>query len=471
MSNLAILIGNTDYCALNRLDCCRDDVLAMKELLLATGKYPQVEVIENAEADDLKTRIRNAIDKVQSPEELFFYYTGHGCQFEEEFFYCATNFDTKRPNETGISTSDLHTLLRLAGADLVVKVVDACNSGSLLVKSDLITPQLKQGFNNLIQISSCLDSQNSLTGNPLSLFTEKFRSAVLRKTDGVVYYTDVIGNLRDAFIDNNSQTPFFVSQVTGREKFVDDARLFDELRSKLDKVQDIDSNATYEEASAPPLTAQQVLAAYESSIVKPDIMETFVAGFFDDIQLKLSKEKLTEYFDVEFTIHNDFREDTSRAFIIRILSKEKRIDDFVTANISRKKRRRNPLSISLMSFASQWADDDEIIETYDLSLNCQMSRAQLCVTLTPKYGALQRVKLVITCAPSLEACYVFEVATRHKKTDFDAFDRAGQELVQRWYKFKWTDDPGFASTKISCGIAEIVNTQVENAIKRISGDD
>ena len=48
---------------------------------------------------------------------------------------------------------------------------------------------LKKGaFKNILQIASCLDSQSSLTGDPLSLFTEKFRGAALRKTEGVVYY-------------------------------------------------------------------------------------------------------------------------------------------------------------------------------------------------------------------------------------------------------------------------------------------
>jgi hypothetical protein len=238
MANAAILVGNTDYCSLPRLECCRDDILAIKQLLGATDKYEEITIIENTEADVLKSQLRAAIDKIRSPEELFFYFTGHGHQHETEFFFCATNFDSKRPNETGISTTELHTLLKLADAGLVVKVVDACNSGTLLVKSEGgWTPQNKEGFKNLIQIASCLDSQNSLTGNPLSLFTEKFRAAALRKTEGVVFYTDIINTLRDEFIDNNLQTPFFVSQHTGREQFVDDAKRLDGLRKMLEEIQ------------------------------------------------------------------------------------------------------------------------------------------------------------------------------------------------------------------------------------------
>ena len=69
-----------------------------------------------------------------------------------------------------------------------------------MVKSDgFFLSTNKQGFKNLIQIASCLDSQNSLTGDPLSQFTEKFRAAALSKTEGTVYYTDIIDALRINF--------------------------------------------------------------------------------------------------------------------------------------------------------------------------------------------------------------------------------------------------------------------------------
>ncbi|AOS82891.1 hypothetical protein BIU88_01230 [Chlorobaculum limnaeum] len=373
----------------------------MRALLEATDKYSHIEVIENVKADDLKTRIREAIDKSQSPTELFFYYTGHGYQNEDEFFYCATNFDAKRPNETGISTTELHMLLRLAESDLVVKVIDACNSGSLLVKSELITPQNKQGFKNLIQISSCLDSQNSLTGNPLSLFTEKFRLSVLRKMEGVVYYTDAINALRDEFINNNSQTPFFVSQVTGREEFVDDARRFDKIRDSLIPVNEVDSGLVDEQSSVPALTSLQILEAREACMVNPEKMNAFVGDFFDALKSKISINEFADYFSIEFTEHGGFYEDTTRNFIIRVLSQEKRYDNFVTANYSKKYKHRNSLNFML------FPDDDDFVETYDLLLNCSMSRVQFRLIITPKFSPLQRIKLVVSCAPSMDTCYVF----------------------------------------------------------------
>lgn len=188
MANLAILIGNSEYRNLQTLQCCHDDVRAMRELLEATDKYESINLIENADADSLKQQLRNIVDEVSSLDELFFYFTGHGYAHENEFFHCAMNFDSAVPNQTGLSTTELHTILRPANAALVVKVIDACSSGMRLIKSDDSLFRIpKDGFQGIIQIASCLDSQNSLTGEPLSIFTEKFREAVLRKLDGPVF--------------------------------------------------------------------------------------------------------------------------------------------------------------------------------------------------------------------------------------------------------------------------------------------
>jgi len=85
MANAAILVGNIEYQRLSKLECCRDDLLAIKQLLEATEKYEEITIIENTEADPLKSQLRAAVDKVQSPEELLFYFTGHGHMHQDEF--------------------------------------------------------------------------------------------------------------------------------------------------------------------------------------------------------------------------------------------------------------------------------------------------------------------------------------------------------------------------------------------------
>ena len=475
MSNTAILIGNSDYRSLNNLPCCHDDLLAMKGLLEATGKHAAIEIIEDADADGLKSRIRTAIDNIQSSEELFFYFTGHGCQQDDEFYYCATDFNPKRPNETGLSTGELHTLLRLANADLVVKVIDACNSGTLLVKADgPFQANQNHGFKNLIQISSCLQSQNSLIGEPLSVFTEKFRAAALRKTAGTVYYTDIVNTLRDEFIQNDDQTPFFVSQATGREQFVDDAKRLDDLRAQLAKPSGSNPQSQPGDLQTPqahPPTLRTLLEVAESNVATPDIIHSFVNTFFDNLTQTVSNTEYTDFFDLKIAEHADFSEPTTEAFIIRVLSRQTRPDEFVTATISRERTRTPFDRLGTSVLLGVFGDDQRYREVYDLELNCKMQRVQLKITLTPKYHSLKQLVIVVTCAPSLQNCYIFEIGTQHSLTDFGEYSVEGNEIVRRWYKFKWSDNTDGVVTKITAKVDEIVRGHLEHTEQQLTKEE
>jgi hypothetical protein len=466
------LVGNTDYQTLGSLSCCRDDVFAIKELLEATDKFESIELLFNKDSSQLKESIRAAIDAKQQIEEIFFYFTGHGFQHEAEFFFCATNFDSNRPNETGLSTSELHQLLRSPEAGLVVKIIDACNSGSLLVKSDVLFPSAnKQGFKNLIQIASCLDSQNALTGDPLSPFTEKFRAAVLRKTDGTVYYTDIIDSLRDDFLNNNNQTPHFVSQGTGREQFVENAKRLDGLRAKL-SAQTSDAALPVDVASAVQAlpNALDVLQRAENKFAKKEVAQAFISRLFDKLsEQATSGDSFGQFFSSEIVVHPDFQEYTARGFIISILSREKRPDNFVTVEVSHEHRRRDPFGLSsgLSSAALMLFNPEEAMAHYTLHLNCELDKAQLRITLTPKFVTLKRFVLVVSCAPSLEVCYVMELLTQHSLRDWGAFDIEGVEVVRRWYKMSWTDSCDTLVDKICGKLNELVQTSVDAAVKAL----
>ena len=471
MTNVAILVGNTEYQSLGKLSCCHDDLLAMEKLLDATKKFPKIEVIENFDADALKSQLRTIVDTNSPTGELFFYFSGHGCLHEDEFYCCATKFDLKRPNDTGISNNELHTILRLANPELVVKVIDACNSGTSLVKSDGESIFYREHqFKNLIQISSCLESQNSLPGEPLSVFTEKFRSSALRKERGAVYYTDIISSLRDEFLPNNDQIPFFVSQGTGREQFVHDASLMDALRKKLAPEINSSVQSEGENGQTQPATPslQSLLSNAEKNIATSEKITSFVETFFNNLTKTLSGVEFTDYFDVEITEHSDFVEPTAKAFIIRVLTTEQRSDEFVTATIKDEKIRNSPLHmLGISTFLRTFAGEQEYRKAYNLQLNCDMERAQVKMILTPKYNSLSQLVLVVTCAPSLENCYVFEIVSQHKLKDFGEFQTKGKEVIRRWYKFKWTESTDGVVAKIKSKFDEIVHEHLRQIERRL----
>ena len=462
MANIAVLVGNSQYRFLRNLSCCHDDLLAMRELLDATKKYSEIDIIENTDSDALKSKMRDLIGKYQTTEELFFYFTGHGYLQEDEFYHCATNFNSKRPNETGISVSELHTYLRQVNADLVVKVIDACNAGTPLIKAEgEFVQQQKDGFKNLIQIASCLQFQNSFTGEPLSIFTEKFRTSALRKEKGVIYYIDFFTTLRDEFLQNNDQTPYFVSQVTGKEQFVDDAKLLDMLRDKLTvKTESSTQSESVDQQTLPTVpNLQTMLKEAERNAATPEKIMSFVNTFFDDLIEKVSSDESSDFFDLVIVENADFSETTAEAFIIRVLSKESRSDEFVTAKIS-KEEIHNPWKQLVGSLAALMYQ--RYRDVYDLRLNCSMQRAQLKITFTPKFHSLKQLVLVVTCAPSLQYCYVFEVVSQHSLKDFGEFDEEGDEVIRRWYKFRWSDNTDHVVTKITLKLYEIVQEHLEH---------
>ena len=471
MNNIAILVGNSQYDNLNNLDCCHDDIQAINELLVETAKFTEIEIIEDADSNTLKSKIRETIDRHPKTDEIFFYFTGHGLLQEDEFYFCAKNFDQKRPNETGLSNDELHTLFKTSDSQVVVKVIDACNSGTLLIKSTspLVAAE-KHGFNNLIQISSCQETQNSLTGNPLSLFTDKFCKAAVRKTEGQVYYTDIINTLRDEFLDNDLQTPFFVSQATGREKFVDDASCFNELRLKYNtQDQDQDNNANSNSPSQTQPTLLDLVSEADSKLVTRETIQKFVGNLFDDLIETLSVGQFSDFFDIQLTEHSSFEEKTAESFITRILSKQNRLDDFVTARITRTRKKPNPWGIDNYTGGLLGAFD-EYTESEFLQLNCEMQRAQLKITLAPKFHILKQLILVVSCAPSLEHCYVFEITTQHSLRDFGKFDSFGETVVQRWYKMDWNQNTENLVRKISNQLIEIVEAHIESLTKKRESD-
>jgi hypothetical protein len=114
-----------------------------------------------------------------------------------------------------------------------------------------------------------------------------------------------------------------------------------------------------------------------------------------------------------------------------------------------------------------FVNPDEAVAHYDLHLNCELDKVQLKITLTPKFVTLKRFVLVVTCAPSLEVCYVMEMLTQHSLRDWGAFDIEGVEIVRRWYKMSWTDSCDSLVDKICGKLKDAVHESVDSAVKAL----
>lgn len=483
MASVAVLIGNAVYKRENQLPCCVQDVAAMRALVEATGRFDSIHAHVDVTADEMREALRAALPADGQHDEVFFYYSGHGAVGGADLFYCGTDYDGRRPNATGLSQADLLDLLRAATPATLIMVIDACFSGALLVKdAQPLKPVSKEGLRNVLQFSSSMDNQTSMGGDRLSAFTRAFLEASLRKTEGTVYYADLVNIIRDDFLGNDDQTPFFVNQGTGREVLVDDAGKLNDVRSRLHSEWtehdegDVDDGDADEEDDAvreggavqvlAPLTPKQLLVEAEERMGTPEEAAELTNELFDGLLAALSEGDFAEFFDTSTVEHSSYVESTTREFMIRVLSRETRLDRMVTAEIKRKRKKPNPWEAASLGILA--AMDAEWTELFTLELNCRLERAQFKITLTPKYRTLQQLRLVMSCAPSLERCYIFELITQHPRTDWNAFDDEGRELTRRWYKVDWDESLDGIIRNARDALEKAVRDHIESAVKRLT---
>jgi len=89
----------------------------------------------------------------------------------------------------------------------------------------------------------------------------------------------------------------------------------------------------------------------------------------------------------------------ARRFIIDVLSKESRVDDFVTATITRVRVKPKPWDSQYQYVTMGYPTPYDYEDEYHLSLNCAMKRAQIRVTFKPKFSNLDQLVLVVSSAP------------------------------------------------------------------------
>jgi hypothetical protein len=475
MSSTAIIIGNASYAQLTQLPCCREDAEAIRALVEATGRFDAIHPYTDLNGNEMREAIRQALPTDRSYEEIFFYFSGHGGHVEGEYYYSGTGFNHRKPNETGLSQTDLHDLVRVTNPSLVVKIIDACESGTLLVKADRQPPLLpKDAFRHFVQFSSSLSDQSSLTGAKLSPFTRVFLDASMRKAEGVVYYSDINTILRDAFIENDNQTPHVLYQGTGREVLIDDAaklapfrKTFESRwaeRTTIDSPAEGDTDLVVAEPTA-PATARELLIAAEGKMGNRDKANALIDPLFDGVIKRFRNGEFGEFFEYSSTEHATYVEPTVRDFMIRVLSRESRPDNFVTAAIKRDRKRASPwgaMTEALVMMDPNWT------EQYDLELNCSMDRVQLRLTLTPHFQTLQRLVLVLSCAPSLERLYLFEMVTQHSRSDWDTFDSDGREVVRNWYRLDWGTSVSNLIEKICAALEDAIRKHIEETTARVA---
>lgn len=438
--NIAILIGNTKYDELSTLNCCANDVHQMRELLLATEKFSQILPFVDKPVDVVKDKLRELAKSGDGFEEVFLYFSGHGLSNADDFFMCFSNFKESSPNTTGLSRNDAFELIRLFKAELSVVVIDACEAGRNLIKSNAnpLSYTLKTKFSNFIQFSSCTEVQFSLAGDQISLFTDEFIKACLNKEKGSVYYSDVESALRDAFLTHSSQTPHFIRQSTSQEKFCNDAKHLKDFRKRFLVVPSSDNQVALQPATEFS-SAKAAIKDIESLIPTMANAQEFINGVFEYILSASEKTpEITDFFEVRTVNYDDFELVQNKRSVIDLLTRRGGSDSFVESDIEKMKRR-DPFGLNAL--IAGLASEDAYDAKYNIWNHSKLQSVHVGIYFEPKSMALNRVFSEIVFLPRLTECLILTCNCYEKRSSWDSFNEFNDTKKWKWSPHSWFDDP------------------------------
>lgn len=238
--NIAILIGVDTYdMPGGSLSGCKNDILLMQELLSSMGKFEDMLVINNNEdgkvvKDKVLKFVKKHKENRSSIDDLFFYFTGHGAIYNDEFHYLLKDYAHNKIKQTSLENSELDMWIRELSPKTTIKVIDACYSGKQYIKS-VDNPKLSmekslKSINNCYFMSSSKSSQTSIATEAYSYFTISFLNSILNSENGTIRYKEIMDYIADDFSSQDKQTPYFVCQADYTDIF---GTVTDELKNKI----------------------------------------------------------------------------------------------------------------------------------------------------------------------------------------------------------------------------------------------
>lgn len=290
----------------------------MHRLLSASGKYSQGILLFDKNTSQVNVELASFIRKHQSTniDEIFFYFTGHG-ERDTDFHYLLVDFEDERLNSTSLSNESLDQMLRSLGAEIVVKVIDACYSSQRYVKD-------KQGFQEIFEKSkneyqkayfmfSSSENQTSKASSDLSFFTRSFLNSVPLESERDLLFREVSASIADDSFLKRYQSPHFVTQANHTEVFLtvntQVIRMLKDISGELNNrnikdaeiVEEDNSNLALQE---PILLAQ--LKELEKKYWSKEDAEIGIEHFVSSIENYELSTELTEIYDILVPLEEEF---------------------------------------------------------------------------------------------------------------------------------------------------------------------
>ncbi len=445
--NLAIIIAVSSYSnTINNLPGCKNDAEAINQIIRKTGKYEAILYVnDNETSANTKELLSNFIleNKINVVNELFFYYSGHGEFSNDEFYYVLSDFDSKKKNQTSLQNSEIDDLIKTLTPELVIKVIDACQSGTRYIKeADVLNKyfnESKQGFKKCYFLNSSLNSQSSFQNENLSFFTFSFLKALREHKSKEIRYKDIIDVISDEFFDNQEQTPFFVIQAELTEKF---CTFSTELREYLNRF-DENSLSDNETKNTPiPLKLSDLVKKAAKDYVDKDGAIEVLKFVKEEISLISLSSELAEL----YKLHINFLEEYERIPSLEVIGKwlKKNKNDYFAQIIYENK------------FDYDTGDGYQSISGFDLKFETPFKAISIEITST--YPNLTTFQCNIVFLISKTQITFFYFVTDYIEENWD-----NKSLNKEEIKWLYTETK-IASKEAIKRTIEMIKSKIENVI-------
>ncbi|EES89416.1 caspase family protein [Helicobacter canadensis] len=311
MKNIAILVGNSEYQNLGKLDFCKKDINSIQKILDLNKKF-EIHIFENYQSEQLKSELSKIIRELEKSKinELLFYYTGHGV-FKEQFYYLPINFTDKQFETTSLSNNELDDMLKSLDTEMVIKIIDACQSGQQYIKeSDQMSVKkslTQHSFKKCYFFFSSMNNQSSMGDDRGSYFTNAIIESILTHKTDSIRYTDVQSYIVDYFSSRSeSQTPFFVNQSNATEIFLDKLRSIQSFFENNNPIIN-DDEGVNQEIENDKIDIIEKLKALSKKYISKDMAQENIEYIFDENKLNdIFNDDIRLIYDIKIDKCNDY---------------------------------------------------------------------------------------------------------------------------------------------------------------------
>lgn len=331
--NIAIIIGISKYDNLTSLPGCKNDLKLISEIICKTKKYEDVLTIdENLSAMLVKEKINEFIVSQQDEEinEIFFYYSGHGTFDGEDLRYIFSDYCKEKFNATTITNEFIDDLFRNLNPKLLIKVVDACQSGVPYIKGDnngdiSSLYANKKSLNNCYFMYSSHTNQSSYV-DKLSHFTKSFVDAILKHTGKSISYTNIIDYIKDDFNNNNRQTPYFITQGSLTE-------IFCEVTPEIKEI-NIEGYMQLEKEPKDEKSLIEAIKKEAKNYLDRECVNEFLISMKGEMLSRIKEWKYKEIYELQLSINDKYEDILAMKKIAKWVNANK--DDFLVNVIKEK---------------------------------------------------------------------------------------------------------------------------------------